>query len=171
MEDSSDTARRECLDRELAADLDDAWHAHAVEVRRWCLVWMGGRRDEAGEAFSRTWTRAAASYTATRPKLLDRRAWLLTLAYHACMDLHRERTRRGEEQLEPARLAGAMPLRQFVAVPRDPERLALGRELAGVLLEAIEDLPPRLRDTMRAEESSWPSSISAPMPSASCWPK
>lgn len=121
------------------SDLDDAWRAHAAEVRRRCLVWMGGRTDDAREAFSRAWTRAAASYIVSRPRLLDRRAWLLTFAYRACMDLHRERVRRGEEHLDFVRTA---------ASPRDPEGLALERELAGVLLNAIDDLPPRLRGAM-----------------------
>lgn len=162
MDDPSDRARSACLDagparcnrgrdrqRDALDELDDAWRAHADEIRQRCNAWMGGRADEAREAFSRAWSRAAASYLVTRPTLVDRRAWLLTLAYRACMDLHRERVRRGEEELNVTRPAIETALPSFAVAPRDPEGLALGRELTGVLLSAVDQLPPRLRDAMQ----------------------
>jgi RNA polymerase sigma-70 factor (ECF subfamily) len=150
MDDPSDDTHGVSVDARLIGDLDAAWHAHAEEVRRRCIVWMGGRADEAGEAFSRAWSRAAANYIASRPTLQDRRAWLLTLAYRACMDLHRERARRGEEVLLPPDSRGSSHLQYFTAAgPRDPEGLALGRELMAVLLAAIDELPLRLREAMR----------------------
>jgi RNA polymerase sigma factor (sigma-70 family) len=161
MEDSFDRMRPACLDIPLGKcdrgrrgeqraldDLDEAWRAHAEEIRRRCRVWMGGNADEAHEAFSRAWSRAVASYVAARPTLVNPRAWLLTLAYRACMDLHRERARRGEEELDVTRPAAASSLAQIVATPRDPEGLALGRELTGVLLTAIDGLPVRLRSAL-----------------------
>lgn len=127
--------------------LEDAWHAHADEVRRRCIAWMGGHTDEAREAFSRAWARAAASYIVARPALTDRRAWLLTFAYRACMDLHRERVRRGEETLDFSDTTGA-ELPQYAVASPNPEGVILGREITAVLLAAVDDLPPRLRSAM-----------------------
>ena len=136
--------------REVCPDgldaLDDAWRNHASELLARCMGWSRGRTEDAREAFSRTWSRATASMLAERPHLIDTRAWLLTLAYHACMDLYRERTRRGEEELDATGRTGA--------APADPERLALGKELSTFLLGAIEQLPSRLREPMQTYMTS-----------------
>lgn len=131
----------------VSEDLDVAWREHAAEVMERCFVWMGGHADDAKEAFSRAWARAAANLILHRPALVDPRAWLLTLAYRVCMDLHRERARRAEEALEKgAPIATSAP--HFGPVVRDPERMVLGKELVVFLKQSVDDLPPRLRDAM-----------------------
>jgi RNA polymerase sigma factor (sigma-70 family) len=130
--------------------LNDAWEMHARDILKRCLAWSGGRDEDGREAFSRTWSRAAATLISERPQLINVRAWLLTLAYHACMDLHRERSRRGEQELDvigPVTHEASLP---YNAAPEDPERLALNKELGAVLFTEIERLPPRLRGAMSA---------------------
>ncbi|MCU1349755.1 MAG: polymerase, sigma-24 subunit, subfamily [Acidobacteria bacterium] len=165
MDDPSDCAhtRAACVETSLSTRtiepdvldrLDDAWRKHAREVLDRCTAWSGGRGDDGREAFSRAWSRAAANLITHRPELIDTRAWLLTLAYRACMDLHRERSRRGEQELDVTRpvASGASP--HFSVLPIDPERLALGKELSSFLLGAVQQLPARLREAMLTYMSS-----------------
>jgi len=142
------------IEREVLEHLDEAWGKHAGEVLNRCIAWTGGHADDGREAFSRAWSRAAASVIARRPELIDTRAWLLTLAYHSCMDLHRERSRRGEEALDVTRPAAHRASLYLSATPVDPERIVLSNELTTFLLRAVEQLPPRLRDAMLTYMSS-----------------
>jgi len=139
---------------DVVAQLNDVWRKHAREILERCTAWSGGRADEGREAFSRAWSHAVMSAFADRPQLVNARAWLLTLAYRACMDLHRERARRGEEGLDVTRAAVHDPATQFHVVVEDPERIALAKELNAFLLTAVEQLPKRLRDTMLTYMSS-----------------
>lgn len=128
-------------DSEVLARLDEVWRQHAEKILERCVDWSGGRPEDGREAFSRAWSRAAASMIANKPRLEDPLGWLLTIAYRTCMDLHRERSRRGEEELDVARMTLG---------PNDPERLALDKELRSIILGAVDRLPPRLRDPFRA---------------------
>lgn len=129
-----------------STDLDSFWQQHARELRARCLAWMGGQPDDAQEAFSRAWARAAATLIERRAAPADAHAWMLTLTYRVCMDIHRERRRRAEEALESdAEAIGPIAL----VGPSDPERSALGKELSSFLKDSIRQLPPRLRDAMR----------------------
>jgi RNA polymerase sigma-70 factor (ECF subfamily) len=111
---------------------------------------MGGRSEEAKEAFSRAWTRIAANFPPAG--VHDTRAWLFTVTYRICMDLHRERARRPEEALDPDEQRNL----HFPEQPRaeSPERTYLAKELAGILHDAICDLPERLAKAMRAHMAS-----------------
>ncbi len=133
-------------DAHESGELARIWREHAPEILERCYKWTGGRADDAQEAFSRAWARAVSKFAMGTFAPLDARAWLLTLAYRVCMDLHRERRRRAEEALEPP----DAPMPAYAAITEnDPERLALDKELAAFLLKAIGDLPPRLRETMQ----------------------
>jgi RNA polymerase sigma factor (sigma-70 family) len=126
-----------------------AWNRHAEEVRSLCRKWMGGHAEDAKEAFSRAWARIAAHLP--QADVHDTRAWLFTVTYRVCMDLHRERARRPEEALDPDE-QGEIRL----PAPRgeNPERAYLEKELAAVLHDAICSLPERLGRAMRAHMAS-----------------
>lgn len=136
-------------DAEVLARLDEVWRQHAGRILERCVEWSGGRPEDGREAFSRAWSRAAASMIANKPRLEDPLGWLLTIAYRTCMDLHRERSRRGEEELDVARLTSGSASPHLLG-PNDPERLALDKELRCIILGAVDQLPPRLRDPFRA---------------------
>ncbi|MEO8379787.1 MAG: sigma-70 family RNA polymerase sigma factor [Acidobacteriota bacterium] len=131
-----------------AVDLNAICAASEGIVLGRCLAWLGGHTDDAREALSRTWLRAASSVIEGGVVLRDPTAWILTVAYRVCMDLHRERARRTEERLPDGAVEERSP-RPLRARERDPERIALAKELIGRLEGAIDGLPPRLRHTMR----------------------
>ena len=126
-------------------DIDAIWRDNARELRARCLSWMGGCHDDAQEAFSRAWARAAATLIQPRRAPVDTHAWLLTLTYRICMDIHRERRRRAEEVLESG--DGSLVPLPLITM-RDPERTMLGRELRHSLRRWISELPPRLRGAL-----------------------
>lgn len=130
-------------------ELAEVWQRHAGELFRRCLVWMGGHRGDAEEAFCRVWSKLAR-----RPRqaeISDRRAWLLKLAYNECVDLHRIKKRRGEESLdEHAVIARFEELQLGVALSSaDPEDRFLEAELVRYMGRCILDLSPKLRDTLQ----------------------
>lgn len=129
--------------------LEHVWTMHARDILKRCVAWSGGREEDGREAFSRAWSRAAATLISDRPQLLNTRAWLLTLAYHACIDIHRERSRRREQELDLTSPA-AHNVSLHRSAPEDPERLTLNKELGAFLLAEVERLPPRLRDALSA---------------------
>lgn len=128
--------------------LAQAWAMHSRELLKRCVAWCGGREEDGREAFSRAWSRAAATLLSERLRLSNTRAWLLTLAYRACMSLHRERSRRKEQELDTTGPAGHDVSLHCDGAPEDPERLTLNKELGAFLLAEVERLPPRLRGAM-----------------------
>lgn len=142
---------REMVSRERARndqsnEFTDAWTQHAPELFQRCLAWMGGNRADADEAFSRLASTVFLKFSLSR-EVRDRRAWLLRLAYNICMDLHRERKRRGEHSLDEIHEAGDLLPRGVP--PRDPERRYLAAELTEYLQRCIRELPPKPRDALR----------------------
>jgi RNA polymerase sigma-70 factor (ECF subfamily) len=128
--------------------LNQVWTMHSRDILKRCVAWSGGREEDGREAFSRAWNRAAVTLISERPQLINARAWLLKLAYHACMDLHRERSRRGEQEFDITGPAVHDAALHYSTAPEDPERLALNKELSAFLLAEVERLPLRLRDAM-----------------------
>lgn len=118
---------------------------HEQAIRDRCRLLMKDGED-AKEAFSRTIFRAVLKLPVYGAAIADTRAWVLTLTYRVCIDLHRERNRLRQEALDPD--AGDPPgLAAGVAL--DPERAALEKELHALLYSAIGGLPYRLRCAMR----------------------
>lgn len=126
----------------------EAWHRHASELQRRCLTWTGGNPGDAEEAFSRAASAIFSKFPAMAPQLVDVRAWFLRLTYNTCMDLHRERKRRGEQSLEETEMEDRLPLR-LVQPAANPERCFLDAELADYLQSRIRELPPKLREALR----------------------
>ncbi|HMB54976.1 MAG TPA: sigma factor-like helix-turn-helix DNA-binding protein, partial [Thermoanaerobaculia bacterium] len=85
---------------------------------------------------------------AGRYEELRSNAWLRRVVYTTCIDVIRERARQREEELAVEPVAPAAG--HLVALPADPERQVLGRELERVLAGGIADLPERLRSVVVA---------------------
>ena len=127
----------------------DAWQKYSQELFQRCLAWMGGHRADAEEAFARAAILIYRKFPEHYRQLADPRAWLLRLTHNACMDLHREKSRRREVDLDPDVLPAQVITPSFASTPvRDPERSYLHKELEEFLLSSIDDLTPRLRDTI-----------------------
>ncbi len=110
---------------------------------------MGGSEADADEAFSQASLHMFRKFSTCAPQVGNLRAWMLRLTYNVCMDQHRLRRQRREEELDPeiSPDTSVCPLLPGGGA-RDPERSYLGKELQQYLAKAIRTLPPRLRTTM-----------------------
>lgn len=136
----------------------EAWRRHAAELRRHCLAWTGGNQGDAEEALSRVASSIFLKPLSRAHEIVDLRAWFLRLTYNACMDLHRERKRRGEQSFDDAGEDAEIHAPLLAARTREnPETSFLEAELAGYLRSCIRELPPKLRDAlqMRMEQRSY----------------
>ncbi|WP_437738644.1 RNA polymerase sigma factor [Sorangium sp. So ce1335] len=126
------------------------WVEQREELLRSCRRALG--RADGEEAFSRA-TLSMLQATAPTGGIRRPAAWLQEIMRHACVDLHRERTRRGRLLLivdEDLGERAASPQ----AAARDPERTFLERETLARLEGAIRALSPALRAPLllRVEE-------------------
>lgn len=128
----------------------ELWQRHAAELFQHCLLWTGGRRAEAEEAFSRASLQIFVKYQSHCERLRDPRAWMLRIARNTCADVFRESKRRREEILKDEEEVGPAVVALSVSATADPERLLLGKELRAFLHGSIEELPHRLRETVRS---------------------
>jgi RNA polymerase sigma factor (sigma-70 family) len=124
---------------ERQAHFETAWKSYLPGLRRLCLRWMNGRREDAEDAVGQV----AITALQMIPRNLDpsaARSWLFRLAYTKCMDIHRERRRAplpitGNEAPTPGFASGALPL----------ETAILKAELYFIVRRSIRELSPRLR--------------------------
>ncbi len=114
-------------DREFTRLVDAEGARLLAFGRRFC-----GDGSDAEDLVQETFTQAFALFRPARPTRRDARAWLYTIARHACQRMHRRRCRR----------AGAPGVaRRAAAAP--------GRDAARVLGRAGDPLGDRLRDEAR----------------------
>jgi RNA polymerase sigma factor (sigma-70 family) len=104
---------------------------------------------DAEEAFSRASLLLYHKLPAYLERLDNVRGWILRLTFNACMSLHRENRRRGEQSLDEV---GEQSLTDSglldVSPEGDPESAYLQKEMGQFLRSSIESLPERLRETM-----------------------
>ncbi len=119
------------------------WAEQREELLHYCQRSLG--RADGEDAFSRA-TVSMLRARASTEGLRRPSAWLQEVVRRACVDVHRERTRRGKYLV----LAGAGDDLGELAEPdhtsaRDPERTFLERETLAQVEGAIRALPPSLR--------------------------
>lgn len=142
-----------------AINFTDAWKQHAAELKQRCLAWTGGDPSDADEAVSRTASIIFLKLPSQRQTIGDLRTWFLRLTYNVCMDLHRERKRRCEQQLdETLETVPSAAVRTAGMESGNPERHYLDAELREYLQGRILDLPCKLRDALRLrmQQHSYP---------------
>jgi RNA polymerase sigma factor (sigma-70 family) len=126
----------------------DLWNCHQEVLYKLCIKWLGGRRDEADEAFARTAIRAFENCPSDLTDREYAKAWLFTVARNICVDLHRERRLRRELSLDAALSVPAASLSAVLIAAGDPERSLLSVERDSLLHASVRMLPPRLRDAV-----------------------
>jgi RNA polymerase sigma-70 factor (ECF subfamily) len=117
------------------------WTEQREELLRFCRRSLG--RADGEDAFSRA-TLSMLRATASTEGLRRPAAWLQEIVRHACVDLHRERTRRGRHLLLVDQDLGELAAPAHAAAG-DPEQTFLERETLARLERAIRALPPTLR--------------------------
>ncbi|WP_437901454.1 RNA polymerase sigma factor [Sorangium sp. So ce124] len=126
------------------------WVEQRAELLRSCRRSLG--RADGEEAFSRA-TLSMLQANASTGGIRRPAAWLQEVVRHACVDLHRERTRRGRLLLIVDEDLGELAATSQAAA-RDPERTLLEREMLARLESALRALCPALRAPLllRVEE-------------------
>lgn len=96
---------------------------------------------DAEDAVNTAMLRALQRFSSSSGEILNERAWLSRILHNICMDLHRERQRRGEteELVEGAEALEASSLEAL------PDELLFESERAAEIREHIQALPPNLR--------------------------
>ena len=140
-----DTGRDE---RSLVAPLDpgvrdallDAWENSRQRLYTLCRRWAGGTQEDAEDIVSHVIVKALED-AAGAAVVVSYPAWLTSIAWSRCMDMHRQRARgrRAHDHVARSLASGEQAV-------RSPEALHLQSELGEYLLHALDDLPPLLME-------------------------
>lgn len=122
-----------------------AWKRHRPRLLALCLKWVGGHRQDAEDVLARVALRAVEDIAAREEEISSFPAWLTRLARNTAVDLHRERASRSQTLERYACLSGDEDAREAESV----EAQHLRAELHARVRAAVEELPPRLRETTR----------------------
>lgn len=130
-------------------DIDSAfwklWQDNQDYLYRGCRKWVGNPTD-AEDALSRAMLKAWEKLRDCTDDIKNFKAWLTKLTYNLCADIHRERNRGavGVDSLDTIAIGNETEL---ISQEETPVRAAMQRELKLFFIDAIKDLPDRLRET------------------------
>lgn len=116
---------------------DEIW---TRSQRRLWLYCVKAAREGADEAFAQAAYSAFVNYSACSR---NSEAWLMRVTKNACTDYHRRRARARTDQLLGDDDAGIDGIPALLG-SSDPERTAIGRESATILVNALAAMPDRL---------------------------
>ncbi|GAB4303022.1 MAG: hypothetical protein Fur0025_44080 [Oscillatoriaceae cyanobacterium] len=120
------------------------WEKYKDYLYRCCLKWMGNPTD-AEDALSQAMLKAYSEFQKSANRIDNLKAWLTQLTRNLCLDIHREIKRRA---LPVADFEGIVAEEKLASQEETPVRAARRRELELFLKNAINQLPPRLRETL-----------------------
>jgi RNA polymerase sigma-70 factor (ECF subfamily) len=121
------------------------WQQYREQMYSVCLRQMSGIHADAADAASRTMLVAWEKLPRSASEILSVKAWLTRLTCNVCFDMHRERRRR----LRVADTLTTMmntELLPAMHVEPSPERTAISAEICNQIRNAIDGLPPALRE-------------------------
>lgn len=100
---------------------------------------------DAEDAVNTAMLRAFQRYPSPQGEILNEKAWLSRILHNICMDLHRERQRRGssEEPVESTELLEAS------SQEAQPDEVMLEEERDEKIRKCIEALPPNQREAVK----------------------
>lgn len=110
---------------------------------------MSGDTERADEAFSRAGLLAWEKYPHQAEQIHNPSAWLARLTHNVCIDIHREDQRRGAWIETDSAIVANAPNLEWNLDQADPQQRFLDSEKKTFLLDAIRNLPARLRDVMQ----------------------
>lgn len=122
------------------------WFSHQEYLYYRCINWMGGNRKDAEEALSQATIKAWEKLPIYAEKITNPKAWLTRMTHNVCVDIHREHQRqaRGIEDIDAILESENSPL---MLSQSNPNSLMLQAEIQEHIRQAIDKLPPRLRET------------------------
>lgn len=141
---------------ELEKGFWQQWQQYQDYLYYCCIKWMGGNRTEAEDALSRAMLKAWEKVKQYAGKITNIKAWLTSLTHNLCMDIHRKRSR-GANRVEDIE---AIPEEKELVQNEDTPLCAVETDEKRIVIRrAIDNLPPRLRQTFILhfyEELSYP---------------
>lgn len=123
------------------------WQQYQDYLHRCCIKWMGGNPTDAEDALSRAMLKAwekVQKYAAG--EISNFKAWLTTLTRNLCVDIYRERSR-GANRVEDIEGYASSEEQGLLRSEDTPEIALETGEKRIVIRRAIDNLPPRLRET------------------------
>lgn len=122
------------------------WQQYRDYLYRCCIKWMGGNSTDAEDALSRAMLKAWEKAQQYAGEITNFKAWLTTLTRNLCVDIYRERSR-GANQVEDIEGYASGEEQELVSVEDTPLCAMETDEKRIVIRRAIDNLPPRLRET------------------------
>ena len=121
------------------------WDLYKRDLYHLCLWQMGGVREDTEDALSRAMLRALEKLPDSAGRIQNFKAWLSRLTINLCVDMHRERKRQ-VRRLE--NIENGLPEKAGSRLTEadSPEEGLIAREVFDYVCNAVEELPPRLRE-------------------------
>lgn len=147
-EDETAKVEHELLQRLAQGDTAvfwEIWQRHQNSTFfRYCLWWMSGNYEDAEDALSLASLKACKGLQVSANEISSVKGWIIRLLHNHCIDLCRARERRIKslqrfKDIEG--VSGKTPAQQ-----ESVEDIILRREISLFIRQAIDDLPPRLRE-------------------------
>ncbi|MEG4074066.1 sigma-70 family RNA polymerase sigma factor [Microcoleus sp. Pol14C2] len=136
--------------RDCSEDLEKGfwqqWQQYQDYLYRCCIKWMGGNPTDAEDALSRAMLKAWEKVQKFAGKINNFKAWLTTLTRNLCVDIYRERSR-GANRVEDIEGYASNQEQGLLRSEDTPEIALETGEKRIVIRRAIDNLPPRLRET------------------------
>ena len=131
---------------DLGKEFWQQWQEYQDYLHRCCIKWMGGNPTDAEDALSRAMLKAWKKVQKFAGKINNFKAWLTKLTRNLCVDIYRQRSR-GANRVEDIE-GYAFSEEQGLLRSEDTPEIALETgEKRIVIRRAIDNLPPRLRET------------------------
>lgn len=136
---------QDCADHDFTANFWQLWQQHQDYLYHRCCYWMGNSID-AEDALSQAMLKAWEKVQTGKGAITNSKAWLTRLTYNLCIDIYRKRNR-VERSFESVELMNFELTNSLVSQEESPVLDATQQELEKFCFVAIEQLPPRLRET------------------------
>jgi RNA polymerase sigma-70 factor (ECF subfamily) len=131
---------------ELGKGFWQQWQQYQDYLHRCCIKWMGGNPTDAEDALSRAMLKAWEKVQQYAGKITNFKSWLTSLTHNLCVDILRERSR-GANRVEDIEGYARSEEEGLVRSEDTPEIAMETGEKRIVIRRAIDNLPPRLRET------------------------
>ncbi|EAW36261.1 DNA-directed RNA polymerase ECF-type sigma factor (sigma-W) [Lyngbya sp. PCC 8106] len=135
----------QCLSRGEINAFWQLFEQHRDYLFRCCVKWMNGNSIEAEDVLSRAIIKAWEKIKQNTVVIDNFKAWLTKLTYNLCIDIHRQHNR-NTKKIESLDTVCSTQQEEWVSQEETPFLSATRRETAQFLRNAIENLPPRLRE-------------------------